>query len=44
LAALASELGKLGDRPIQLTVQLDGRQIAASVYRDMQQRRVMNYE
>lgn len=43
LTQLLSAIEGLGDRPITLTVQLDGRQIAQSVYRDMRQRRTMAY-
>ena len=44
LSALVATLGQMGDRPIALTINLDGRKVAESVYRDMQQRRVMAYE
>jgi len=44
--AILGKLDNLGDRPIEVSVttKLDGRQIAQSVYKDMRERKVKNYE
>lgn len=46
LQALIAKVDGLGDRPIDLTVttQLDGREIAQAVYKDLRERKIRNYE
>jgi len=44
--AILAKLDALADRPIDIavTTQLDGRQVAQSVYRDLRERKIKNYE
>ena len=46
LDALLGKLDALADRPIDVSVTtlLDGRQVAQSVYRDIRERKIKNYE
>ena len=46
LDALIGKLDALADRPIEVAVTtlLDGRQVAQSVYRDIRERKIKNYE
>lgn len=46
LEAILAKLDALAERPIDIavTTQLDGRQIAQSVYRDLRERKIKNYE
>jgi hypothetical protein len=46
LEAAIAEIHSLAERPIEVSVttRLDGRQIAQSVYKDMRERKVKNYE
>ena len=46
LESLLSKLDQLGERPIEVSVttMLDGRQVARSVYRDLRERKIKNYE
>jgi TP901 family phage tail tape measure protein len=46
LESLMAKLEQLGDRPIEVSVTtlLDGRQVARSVYRDLRERKIKNYE
>ena len=46
LSTLCAKLDSLSERPIevQVTTKLDGRQIAQSVYKDMKERKIKNYE
>ena len=46
LVALLGKLDALADRPIDVSVTtlLDGRQVAQSVYRDIRERKIKNYE
>ena len=46
LEALLGKLDELADRPIDVSVTtlLDGRQVAQSVYRDIRERKIKNYE
>ena len=46
LEALLGKLDALADRPIDVSVTtlLDGRQVAQSVYRDIRERKIKNYE
>lgn len=46
LQEITTALASLGDRPIDLTVQtnIDGRRVAESVFREMQDQRIRNYE
>ena len=44
--ALLGKLDALADRPIDVSVTtlLDGREVARSVYRDIRERKIRNYE
>ena len=46
LDSLLAKLDQLGERPIEVSVTtlLDGRQVARSVYRDLRERKIKNYE
>jgi hypothetical protein len=46
LESLLAKLEQLGERPIEVSVTtlLDGRQVARSVYRDLRERKIKNYE
>ena len=46
LSTLCAKLDSLSERPIevQVTTTLDGRKIAQSVYKDMKERKIKNYE
>jgi phage-related protein len=46
LESLLAKLEQLGERPIEVSVttMLDGRQVARSVYRDLRERKIKNYE
>ncbi|MCK7511763.1 MAG: hypothetical protein MZV70_52110 [Desulfobacterales bacterium] len=46
LESLLAKLDQLGERPIEVSVttMLDGRQVARSVYRDLRERKIKNYE
>ena len=46
LESLLAKLQQLGERPIEVSVTtlLDGRQVARSVYRDLRERKIKNYE
>ena len=46
LEVLLGKLDALADRPIDgsVTTLLDGRQVAQSVYRDIRERKIKNYE
>ncbi len=46
ISALCAKLDSISERPIeiQVTTTLDGRKIAQSVYKDMRERKVKNYE
>lgn len=46
LESLMAKLEQLGERPIEVSVTtlLDGRQVARSVYRDLRERKIKNYE
>ena len=46
LEAILQKLDRLAERPVEVTVKthLDGRQIAESVYRDMREQKIRNYE
>jgi hypothetical protein len=44
--AILAKLDALAERPIDVSVTtlLDGRQVAQSVYRDLRERKIKNYE
>ena len=46
LDSLLAKLDQLSERPIEVSVTtlLDGRQVARSVYRDLRERKIKNYE
>jgi hypothetical protein len=46
LESLLAKMEQLGERPIEVSVTtlLDGRQVARSVYRDLRERKIKNYE
>ena len=46
LEAILTKLDAWGDRPIDVsaTTTLDGRKIAQAVYKDMRERKAMNYD
>ena len=46
IEAILSKMDVLAERPIDLTVttQLDGRKVAQSVYKDLRERKIKNYE
>ena len=46
ISAILAKLDSIADRPIdlQVTTRLDGREIARSVYKDIRERKVKNYE
>lgn len=44
LEALMSKLDTLAQRPVEVTVTLDGRRIAQSVYKDQREQRIRAYE